>query len=146
MTPRARSLLVTIACALVAGFVGVALGKIGFDRATRETGLHEVVHDVLSLTPEQLREIEALETDFRGIRESREGEMRSANADLAAAIRDEGAYGPRVTAAVQRFHDAMGRLQIETIEHVFAMRAVLTPDQAAIFDDTVESALIAETP
>ena len=71
--------------------------------------------------------------------------MRAANAELAAAIREEHVYGPRVTAAVERFHHAMGALQTETLRHVFAMRAVLTPEQQARFDDVVAQALIAES-
>ena len=48
------------------------------------------------------------------------------------------------TAAVERFHDAMGRLQTETISHMFAMREVLNDEQKAIFDDTVVEALTTE--
>ncbi|MCC6789805.1 MAG: heavy metal resistance protein, partial [Hyphomonadaceae bacterium] len=50
----------------------------------------------------------------------------------------------RVAAAVERFHDAMGRLQTETIAHMFAMREVLNDEQKAIFDDTVVEALTTE--
>ena len=50
----------------------------------------------------------------------------------------------QVTAAVDHFHSAMGELQKATIEHVFAMRAVLTPEQAARFDRTVVDALTAD--
>jgi Spy/CpxP family protein refolding chaperone len=35
----------------------------------------------------------------------------------------------------------MGALQTETIEHVFAMRQVLTPQQRARFDDKIAQAL-----
>ena len=70
--------------------------------------------------------------------------VAAANAELAAAIREEHGYGPRVTAAIERFHHAMGELQSETIRHVFAMREVLTPEQQAIFDTTVVDALTAE--
>lgn len=35
----------------------------------------------------------------------------------------------------------MGELQKETLEHLFAMRAVLNPDQAKLFDSTVVKAL-----
>jgi hypothetical protein len=38
----------------------------------------------------------------------------------------------------------MGDLQKETLEHIFAMRAVLRPDQAAKFDDAVVKALTAQ--
>lgn len=144
MTPRIRSLLITILLTLLAGFAGVGLGKVGFDRSDREPTLHEVIHEELRLTPAQSRQIEALEIDFRVQRESCEAEMRAANTDLAAAIRDEHGFGPRVTAAVERFHRAMGHLQTEMIQHVFAMRSVLTPDQMEIFDNTVVSALTAE--
>ena len=43
-----------------------------------------------------------------------------------------------------RFHRAMGGLQKETMVHVLAMRAVLTPQQAAQFDDTVVRSLTQE--
>jgi hypothetical protein len=67
--------------------------------------------------------------------------MRAANAELAQAIGQEHAYSPAVQQAVDRFHHAMGQLQKETILHVLAMRQVLTPQQAEIFDDTVVKAL-----
>src|SRR3546814_12728085 len=39
---------------------------------------------------------------------------------------------------------SMGELQNETLEHIFAMRAVLKPDQAAKFDAAVTKALTAK--
>jgi len=56
----------------------------------------------------------------------------------------EHGYGPEVSAAVDHTHQVMGELQKETLEHLFAMRAVLTPDQAARFDRTVTKALTPE--
>lgn len=144
MTPRLRGLLITALVALVAGFAGVGLGKLGFDHSHRPPTLHEVIHQELHLTPDQLRRIESLEADFRTRRQALELEMRAANAELASAIREEHGYGPRVTGAVERFHHAMGALQTETIRHVFAMREVLTPEQKKVFDNTVVSALTAE--
>ena len=38
----------------------------------------------------------------------------------------------------------MGRLQTETIAHIFAMRDVLDDEQKAIFDDTVVAALTSD--
>jgi Spy/CpxP family protein refolding chaperone len=135
-----RGLLITALVALLAGFGGVWLGLRTF--GSRDApGLHEVVHERLALTAEQRRRIETLETAFATRRQALELEMRAANADLADAIRAEHGYGPNVTAAVERFHGAMGRLQSETIRHVFAMREVLNPEQQRTFDDTVISAL-----
>jgi hypothetical protein len=73
-----------------------------------------------------------------------EAELRADNAWLAQAIRSEHGYGPQVSAAVDRSHQAMGALQKETLEHIFAMRAVLRPDQTVKFDDAVVKALTAE--
>ena len=36
--------------------------------------------------------------------------------------------------AADRFHDAMGELQIRSLTHVLAMRAELDPQQQAYFD------------
>ena len=144
MTPRLRGFVITAILALIAGFAGVGLGKLAFDRDERQPTLHEVIHNELHLTPAQTRQIESMEADFRVRRQALEMEMRAANAELAAAIREEHGYGPRVTAAVERFHRAMGQLQTEMIQHVFAMREVLTPAQKEIFDNTVVSALTAE--
>lgn len=144
MSPNLRRLVITALVALVAGFAGVGLGKLVFDHTSRQPTLHEVIHNELRLTPDQLGRIEGLEADFRTRRQALELDMRAANAELASAIREEHGYGPRVTNAVERFHHAMGELQTETIRHVFAMREVLTPEQKEVFDNTVVSALTAE--
>ena len=70
--------------------------------------------------------------------------MEAANRDLAAALRERHAYGPEARKAIDRFHAAMGQLQEATIEHVLAMRAVLTPEQAARFDKTISEALASD--
>ncbi len=138
-----RGLLITVVVALAAGFSGVWLGMrlLGPDQPA--PSLHTLVHERLDLSPEQRVQIETLEETFAAKKTALELEMRTANAELAAAIREEHGYGPRVTAAVEHFHDAMGRLQTETIAHVFAMRDVLDEEQKAAFDDTVVGALTA---
>jgi Spy/CpxP family protein refolding chaperone len=134
-----RGLLVTAAVVFVAGLGGVWVGTKIFEQPHH--GMHEVLHERLNLTSEQNARIETLEREFVAQRETLELEMRAANAELAAAIREEHAFGPRVSAAVEHFHDAMGRLQTETIRHTFAMREVLDSEQQAVFDDVVVDAL-----
>lgn len=143
MTPAQRAILVTIVVAFLAGLAGIGLGRLVFT-PERTPSLHEVLHNGLDLNAAQEQEIEALERDFATRRRALEVEMRAANAELAAAMREEHAYGPRVTAAIERFHAAMGELQSETMEHVFAMREVLTPEQRTEFDAIVASALTDE--
>lgn len=141
-----RGLAITAVVAFAAGLAGVWVGMAGMHALHHQSRpvLHDVVHERLNLTPEQTARIETIEADFAARRRAREAEMQAANAELAAAIREEHGYGPRVTAAVERFHHAMGELQSETIQHVFAMREVLTPEQQALFDTTVVDALTAD--
>ena len=144
MSPALRGILVTIVVAFLAGLGGVWVGSTIFVAPARAPNLHEALHHDLDLTDLQRQQIDALERDFATHRQALELEMRAANAELAAAIREEHGYGPRVTAAVERFHRAMGALQSETMRHVFAMREVLTPEQKIRFDNIVASALTAE--
>jgi hypothetical protein len=130
--------------AFLAGMGGVWVGETIFTAPAPLANLHEAIHRDLRLSPEQHQRIEVLERDFAPRRQALELEMRAANSDLAAAIREEHGYGPHVSAAVERFHHAMGELQSETLQHVFAMRAVLTPAQTSRFDNIVASALTAE--
>ena len=59
----------------------------------------------------------------------------------AEAIEAEHGNGPRVAAAVDQSHAAMGELQKATLAHIFAMRQLLRPDQTSQFDDAVVKAL-----
>ncbi|MBA4759651.1 periplasmic heavy metal sensor [Sphingosinicella sp.] len=103
--------------------------------------LHAFVHQQLDLDREQEARIEALEVRFASRRAELEATLGQANAELARAMASEHQYGPRVAAAVDHAHMAMGDLQKATLEHVFAMRALLRPDQAVRFDRAVDKAL-----
>ncbi len=140
-----RGAIVTVMLGLVAGIAGVGIGNVFFSRAERTPTLHEVIHEELALTSDQEKAIETLETAFAMRRQALELEMRTANRELAAAIEEEQGYGPKVTAAVEHFHHAMGTMQTEFIAHVFAMREVLTLDQRKRFDETVVAALTKDT-
>jgi Spy/CpxP family protein refolding chaperone len=142
-----RGLILTLLLSVAVAFAGAWGGaRYMVQRMREEPPLHELVHKKLDLTAEQERQISGLERDFAARRQVLEAEMRAANAELARAIGDAHAYSPAVQQAVDRFHRAMGQLQKETILHVLAMRQVLTPEQAAIFDETVVKALTDDSP
>jgi Spy/CpxP family protein refolding chaperone len=138
----ARSIALTLVLSLLVAGLG-AWGGAAYvmHRLKPATPLHELVHEKLRLSPDQQRRIEGLEHEHAARREALQAEMRAANADLARAIQAQHAYTPQTQAAIDRFHHAMGELQKETILHVLAMRAVLTPEQAAQFDQTVAKSL-----
>lgn len=140
-----RSIALTLVLAAIAAAVGVWGGAVYVQsRMPHPPSLHDTLHRKLQLTPEQSVRIEDLERDHAAKRQALEAEMRAANADLAQAYLQAHAYTPQVQAAIDRFHRAMDALQRESLMHVIAMRAVLTPEQAKRFDDTVVKSLMAE--
>lgn len=130
--------------AFLAGIAGVFAGRMLIPARQEATELHEVLHHQLKLDKVQEARLGEIERQFAVRRRALELEMRAANARLADAIQAEHGNGPRVTAAVDASHAAMGELQKETLAHIFAMRQVLHPDQADTFDRAVVKALTAD--
>ncbi|PSO10411.1 MULTISPECIES: periplasmic heavy metal sensor [unclassified Sphingobium] len=139
---KPKLLLLIALVAFFAAIAGVYLGRYFFPQpAAAGVELHEVLHGKLDLDDRQKRQIELLEQRFAVRRRALELELRADNARLADAIEAEHGNGPRVTAAVDQSHQAMGELQKETLGHIFAMRQILRPDQAKTFDQAVVHAL-----
>jgi nickel and cobalt resistance protein CnrR len=139
---RGRWLLLIGLVAFIASVCGVFAARHLVDaQRPSETEVHKLLHERLKLAPPQHAKIEALEKQHAIRKQALELEMRAANARLAEAIEAEHGYGERVTAAVDHVHHVMGEMQKETLQHLFAMRKELTPDQARLFDATVTKAL-----
>ncbi len=138
----ARGMLLTLVASVILGALGAWAGA---HYAVRQmhgaTPMHQMVHDELKLSADQASRIDRMEKLHAGRRHALETEMRAANRELAQALEDGHAFTPKVQAAIDRFHMAMGALQKETIVHVLDMRSVLTPDQARRFDDRVVRSL-----
>lgn len=131
--------------AFIAALAGVWVGRTLIPPHRQQgSELHEVLHHQLDLDDGQKARLEALEQRFAVRRRALELALRSDNARLADAIEAEHGIGPRVTAAVDASHTVMGELQKETLAHVFAMRGILRPDQAATFDRAVVKSLTAD--
>lgn len=144
MTPKTR-LLVIAAVAFAAALGGVFAGRfIVQPQLQSESEVHAVLHRQLKLNAAQDAKVEAIERRYAVRRKALELEMRAANAHLAEAIEAEHGFGPQVTKAVDQTHQVIGAMQKETLEHLFAMRTVLTPEQATMFDRTVVKALTAD--
>lgn len=145
MSGLRRNFLIA-AIAFAAALAGVLAGRALLAKPSH-TGaeLHALLHEDMALDAAQKAQLEKIERDFGARRQTLETQMRADNTRLAAAIEAEHGYGPRVSAAIDGSHMTMGVLQKETLEHVFAMRAMLRPDQAARFDKAVVKALTADT-
>ena len=141
-----QRLMLTIAIiAFVAALCGVLVGRTVFPpHSAPGTDLHALLHDRLELDAAQKKQLAQIEARFAIERRALEMELRADNARLADAIEAEHGNGPRVAAAVDASHRAMGELQKATLAHVFAMRQILRPDQTATFDRAVVKALTAD--
>ncbi len=141
----ARRIAVIAVVALLAAVLGVWIGRAVLPQPTH-TGaeLHALLHDRLDLDAAQETKLDAIEKDFANARRTLDAQLRADNARMAEAIAAEHVYGPRVAATVDASHQSMGAVQKATLEHVFAMRAILRPDQAAKFDAALDRALTTE--
>ena len=146
MTDLRRTLLIAV-IVFVAAIGGVVAGRAVVGHAPPAGNeLHRLLHDQLDLSDAQHAQVKALEQRFAVRKQALEFELRADNAKLASAIEAEHGYGPQVSASIDHSHMVMGQLQKETLEHVFAMRALLNPAQAAQFDRVVVKALTQDAP
>ena len=90
---------------------------------------HQRIHRQLGLSSAQEKALAPLEERFEARKRELERALQQANRELAQAMLEDRADSPRVRDAVAKIHDAMGQLQNATLEHVFEMKAVLTPVQ-----------------
>ena len=130
--------------AFIAGLAGVFAGRELMPARPHGSELHDVLHHQLKLDAAQEARLEVTERQFAVRRHALELDLRAANARLAEAIQAEHGNGPKVAAAVDASHAAMGELQKATLAHIFAMRQILRPDQADTFDRAVVKALTAD--
>ena len=129
---RLAALLLTVA--VVAAAACFLTGRWMSHRPAPGTGqgadsAHQWVHRELKLTFEQDQSLHPIEQRYAARRDGLKAAIRQANAELARAIREDRADSPKVSAAVDKIHQAQGELQKVTLEHVFEMRQALSPAQ-----------------
>lgn len=119
-----------LAVALVTGLASFAMVRWTARPSSANAGdAHAWLHRELNLTAEQEKALEPVEAAFAEKHQRLESALREANRHLAGVIAEDKAASPRVAAAVEHVHHCMGDLQKASIEHLFAMRAVLSPEQ-----------------
>lgn len=111
------------------------------DPTVDEVASHDWLHRELRLTESQHRALEPIEARFGERQRRLAAALRDANRQLARALSEDKAYTPRVSAAVEHVHHCMGDLQKASIEHLFAMRAVLSPEQGDHLLELAQKAL-----
>lgn len=133
----------TLLTAVIGGWAGVNYGL----RQVRPTPqLDDLVHTQLHLSGAQNEQLITLENAFAVQRSRYETEIRAANRDIAAAITGRHQYDGGTREAIERLNNGMMGLQRATVEHVIAMRALLSSDQVSQFDSIVNQALVVAPP
>jgi nickel and cobalt resistance protein CnrR len=130
-----RAGIVAVILGLLGGLAGVWMGITLFASDQDDApSLHAIVHHELHLSPEQDALIEELEAAFAIRRNALEARMAEARQAMGEALLEDQELSDQVSLHAQAIHSAMGELQVETLSHILAMRAVLTDDQRASFD------------
>ena len=103
---------------------------------------HVWLHEQIGITDEQHQKLSEIEKNFAEKQKVLREKIHVGNLELAAAMLEDKAFSERVAAAVERIHHAQGELQKLTIEHIFEMQTVLTPQQAEKLNKLAADALV----
>ena len=145
MKKRHTAAAVFVLILLTAAFGGLYIGQhfIGQprDHHADSAGWHRILHEKLHITADQAAKLSDVEKRYQQRRQYLEEHLRLANMELADAIKADKAYSPRVEAATDKIHMAMGELQKATLEHLFEMRPILTDEQNRKLEQMVTDAL-----
>ena len=93
------------------------------------TDAHAWIHSQLGITEEQEKMLTPIEARFAEQKKHYVEMLRIANAELAQVILKDRSDSEHVKTAVERIHHAQGELQNATLQHIFEMKTVLTPEQ-----------------
>lgn len=130
---KVKFLIFAGAVLLLAAVAAISASVTAWKLASKESkapqDYHAWIHAELAMTADQEQRLKPSELRYEETKRHLTEVIRLANQELALAISEDRANSPRVQAAVQRIHAAMGELQQATLQHIFEMREVLEPDQ-----------------
>jgi Heavy-metal resistance len=144
-----RQLVLTIVLAGLAGFTGVWFGAHGLPiesnppAAPLRLAVDELTRrGLVGLTQAQKTQIYDIEVRFGRERNRLRARIANANSDLADALADEMALGPKVETSIGHLKSLIGDLQRLTVAYVLDLRGVLSEQQQTVFDEKVVAALM----
>jgi hypothetical protein len=136
MSGLARLVFLLVVVAFVAAVSCWTTSHLFLNRAVQPPGdFHHWLHAQLAITPDQDKALEPEETRFATQRKELIAEIQKDNAELAGVLAQDREYSPRVMAAIEKVHHARGALEEATLQHIFAMKPILT---AAQFDKLLQ--------
>jgi Spy/CpxP family protein refolding chaperone len=145
-----RNLAITVVLAGLAAYAGTRLGEQPPKPAEApraklllRDSVYQMVHQDMSLTPDQKRRIDEIEARYAHRRNALRAQIGSADAELGEALANEMALGTAASRALDHLQQSMGELQRTTILYTLEVRAVLTPQQQQVLDQKVFESLTA---
>lgn len=115
-----------VACWLTAAYLNRAHHS---GHSTDHGQAHAWIHTQLGITAEQEKALEPIEQRYAEQKRHYGEILRIANTELGRAILEDRSDSDRVKAIVLRIHQAQGELQNATLQHIFEMKPVVTPQQ-----------------
>lgn len=137
-----KEILYFIVIALVAYGAFYVCGNILKAPHHQQVDDHIWLHEQIGITAEQDKKLSVIEAKFAEKQRALRDKIHVGNLELAAAMLEDKTFSERVTAAVERIHHAQGELQKLTIEHIFDMQSVLTPQQTEKLNKLAADALV----
>lgn len=90
---------------------------------------HQWLHSQLGITADQDKALEKEEIRFAAQRRKLVDAIHQNNAELATVLARDREYSAQVRAAVEKIHQSQQELENATLEHIFAMKPILSPAQ-----------------
>jgi len=142
MKPKYRELKL-IAIIAITAFVVCSLGnRFLLANAPRASGDPDKwLEEQLKLSDVQVQKLAGIEARYDQQKLEITAKIRTANAELAAAILEDKRYSKRVEKAQAAIHSAQGELQRATLEHFFELQPHLTPEQRETLNAVAVNAL-----
>ena len=134
MKRPAEMLLWVVATMVLSGVTAWFVSGAGENARSEEAGhdhdLHRWMHERLVLTDAQHSALEPFEHAYEETRKRLGAQIVAAGQELAVAVREGNRGAPEVDQALGKLNEAQAELQRATLDHFFAMKEHLDPEQA----------------
>lgn len=100
----------------------------------------------LQLTPDQRTQLAALGTEFSGKCDSRCADLCAARAALGQELQHSDRVTPKVEELLSKMQAAQAASERETVEHLFRIKSILTPEQQRRYIELVAGKLCGRCP
>jgi Spy/CpxP family protein refolding chaperone len=129
MNSLGKLLLLLVLVAVVAVSACWTTSHLLIQQSPRPNDYHHWLHTQLGITADQDKALDKEEERFVAQKKELVEMIRQENMELATAMIEDKEYSPRVVAAVENIHHAQSELEKATLEHIFAMKPILSPEQ-----------------